>query len=294
MHQRTARALIALNNRFYAEHAASFSATRSAPWEGWRQALEAAREAGALEAPEPRVLDLACGNLRFERFLAHELAGARPRVIAVDNCDALAACDPAAPEHVSFHHVDILGELLEGAGSRCGVGEHGGGCGGCASPFSDSADRARPRLPLPAEGCDLAVCFGFMHHVPGRSLRESALAELICRTRPGGIAVVSLWRFMDDGRLARKAVATDELARSEAARLGFDPADLEPGDHFLGWQDDPAALRYCHHFDEREIDDLAHGASALAREVGRFSADGANHALNRYLVLQRVGRARSA
>lgn len=56
----TAQALIALNNRFYRDNAASFSATRSAPWEGWKQARKHIARAwlggcdGASDAPRVR------------------------------------------------------------------------------------------------------------------------------------------------------------------------------------------------------------------------------------------------
>ena len=87
----TAHELIELNNRFYTEHAASFSATRSAPWEGWNHAAELLTQLrwprahnGGASCHSPLVLDLACGNLRFERFLLNafpdvDLRLCRPR-----------------------------------------------------------------------------------------------------------------------------------------------------------------------------------------------------------------------
>ena len=44
MDNATAQNLIDLNTRFYAKHAASFSATRSTPWEGWQRVADLARE----------------------------------------------------------------------------------------------------------------------------------------------------------------------------------------------------------------------------------------------------------
>ncbi len=71
----TARSLIDLNNRFYTRNAASFSATRSAPWAGWRALSEllaqhgwsSPDDDGTGAAEERRVLDLACGNLSATR-----------------------------------------------------------------------------------------------------------------------------------------------------------------------------------------------------------------------------------
>ena len=96
---KTASTLNALNRRFYDACASSFSETRSTAWEGWRICFDAMRpllpmlEAPACEAAEHaslRVLDLACGNMRFERFLADELGGYPCIVHAVDSSDALA------------------------------------------------------------------------------------------------------------------------------------------------------------------------------------------------------------
>lgn len=260
----TARALIELDTAFYRAHAESFSATRQAPWQGWRQVAglvrDRARTAGALS-----VLDLACGNLRFERFLSAELAGCTLAFHAVDNCPELVDA-PAAESAVRLHTVDILCELLAGKDPLAGI----------------------PR-------CDATVCFGFMHHVPGFELRRAVLDALLAHTEPEGVVAISFWQFMHDERLARKARATTE---SHAAELPGGPgptvpgdAALEDGDYLLPWQDSEHALRYCHHFDDAEIDRLVATLPAgAAREIARFSADGRSGDLNRYLILERYAR----
>ena len=103
-------------------------------------------------------------------------------------------------------------------------------------------------------------------------------------TAPGGILAQSLWRFMDDPRLAAKAAAADALA--EAA--GLPCAELDVGDHYLGWQDDPRPLRFCHHFDDAGIDACAARLERRgAIEIARYDADGRSGALNRYLVFRK-------
>ena len=199
MDTETARELIALNNRFYAEHAASFSATRSTPWVGWKRLVEELRERdwGASEDCETRtVLDLACGNFRFERFLTDAFPAIDLRFTAVDSCPALIGSDLA--HSVSFRDLDILEALL---------------------------DSAHP-VKLTARPCDLAVSFGFMHHVPSEHLRLQVLESLVDATSHGGFIVLSFWRFMDDRRLAAKS----ELAGTSP---GISPASLDENDHFL-------------------------------------------------------------
>lgn len=261
MDNATARRLNHLNARFYQEHAASFSATRQAPWDGWRRCLEKVRATAAVPAPETlAVLDLACGNLRFARFLADALPATALTLDAVDGCPPLVAAADA-PAGVRFHEQDVVGALLDGGGRD-------------------------PLAPLGLAPCDLAVSFGFLHHVPGFENRVALLRSLVGSLRPGGVAAVSLWRFLDDERLARKARASHPAA---LAALGIEAASLDEGDRLLGWQDAPDAWRYCHHFTDDEARALADAVAADARLVAAFDADGASGRLNRYLVLQARG-----
>ena len=285
-----------MDNAFYAEHAASFSATRSAPWQGWEQLAELLRGRGGPwtggtgggfgdgSATAVHVLDLACGNLRFEWFLCEAFPELTFTFHAYDNCPDLAeegtdeSCSALADGgagkggnlDVRFHELDALTVLLDRMDSGA------------------AADSGSAGLLLDAPPCALSACFGFMHHVPGGTLRRAVLDELVRTTAPGGVIAVSFWQFMDDPRLARKARAADAAAAADPPFEGFSPAALEPGDHFLGWQDDSRPLRYCHHFDEAEIDELAASVAPRAREAARFSADGASGALNRYLVLEKA------
>ena len=400
----TARALCAVNKRFYQRCNASFSATRSAPWEGWQLCLEWARkarraegawagddadaeaahenentaagiarengnagpqiarrseDAGAGAAQESRntdaedadgkgntdaraargdgsakvdiargnegagagaehesenadeqsdmrrrqgdadaktlrseharpalsVLDLACGNLRFEAFLAKELADTDLAFHTADDCDALVKGAPWRPDpadgaalgnrvagSIRWHHqsLDVLAAL-----------DAEGRSGGAA--LDAEAPDGGPALTeaLQAPRCDLAVSFGFLHHIPLPRWREEVLAALAAKVRPGGFVIVSLWRFLENPLLARKAEATHEHALAE---LGLPP--LDAGDRLLGWRDEPGAYRYCHSFTDGEIDALAASVGHAVTEVARFRADGRDGALNSYLVLQ--------
>lgn len=267
MERAFAQRLIELNNRFYRLNAPSFSRTRQAPWPGWERALEVAGEHlghGQGDPDRPlRVFDLACGNLRFEAFLAEETD--RPlELYGVDSCDELAFDESGHADSVTgfmYRKLDVLEALM--SKSRCG-----------AALLAD--------VPV----ADLSVCFGFMHHVPGVELREDVLRMLLARTRAGGIAAVSFWAFAEDPRLARKAVGATARAAEEPPFEGFLPRSLEPGDYLLDWQG-AAPYRYCHSFGEDEVSRLAEAVSGDADEVGRFSADGRAGNLNRYLILRR-------
>lgn len=288
------RALIELNNTFYAKHAASFSATRTRSWDGWRRLASLLEDAGwrkgdgtdaagtgpaggapgegsagsrAAGRPDATgahrdILDLACGNLRFESFLAQDFAGERIAAHAVDSCPALAqgALDGLTGSlELDYRCVDVLDALL--ADPEGGAGLEG------------------------VPPCGLAVCFGFMHHVPGSALRRALVAALCGHVAPGGVLTLSFWQYLRDPRLARRAAAAGALREEDPALAGL---QLEAGDGFLGWQDDPSPLRYCHSFTEEEVDGLAALAAGLGfEEAGRWSADGPAGDLNRYLALRR-------
>lgn len=282
MDTRTARFLNDLNQRFYEACMPSFSATRNAPWQGWRDCLDAVR--GDLDDRSRsgndqvvRMIDAACGNLRFESFLADELGNRPYAVCAIDTSESLAregaatfglpvrfegeassriSADSLAAGTIRFCTRDIVACVLDGQ-------------------------------PLGFSGFDAAFCFGFFHHVPGRTARIDALARLIACVRPGGVVAISLWHFADDERLARKALATSEKARAElSGMLDFDA--LEEGDRLLGWQDESGVYRYAHSFSDADADELVDAVSDSARLLKRFRADGRTGALNEYLVFRAV------
>ena len=280
MDQAFALELIELNNRFYARNAGSFSQTRQAPWPGWERALEVAEgflgaRSGSSDDPDDypggvsgplKVFDLACGNLRFERFLADRYRNA-PEFYAVDSCSKLAAGKREDTEHplaVHFQQLDVLQLLMN--------------------------DHSAERLPLNMPLAGLSVCFGFMHHVPTHDLRTRVLQALLAQTRPGGIVVLSLWRFADDARLAKKAKESTAESQVHKPFSGYERDKLEPGDYLLGWQDS-GTFRYCHSFNDDEVTQLIDSAVPTAREVARFRADGRTGTLNSYIVLQKLGKA---
>lgn len=248
-----ARGLADLNREFYRAQAASFSGTRRGPWPGWARCLELVPE-----PPSPRVLDVAAGNLRFARYLAVEWPGARVGYEACDSTPELASgWEVPRDWDVRLWQEDVVGELLSEVAGGVTWGE----------------------------GHDLVACFGFFHHVPTHDARVRLLGRLLDATRPGGACCVSLWRFLAEPRLASRARRTTRLA---CAELELDPSELDAGDCLLGWQGRPRAWRYCHSFDEAEVEGLVRAARGRARVAGRFRADGRGGELNEYLVLRRA------
>ena len=268
MNEITARRLVALNNEFYRKAAGTFSITRQHSWPGWETVADCVRndllstctdcgelpaDSHVLDGSKPLdVLDLACGNQRFAAYLENACPDLSFRFHAVDNCELFEHVDVRSP--LDFQLFDVLESLMAGT------------LGG----------------DLHAPLCQIAACFAFIHHIPSFDLRVQLLHELVARTRPGGLTIVSLWSFMDEPGLATRAAESTQQAIEE---LQFD--DLEENDCLLGWQNTPGLWRYCHSFDDEEVADLADSVERDARLIRRYRADGRNGKLNSYLVFQR-------
>ena len=125
---------------------------------------------------------------------------------------------------------------------------------------------------------DFVVCVGVLHHVPDHHDRSDMLARFLHVLRPGGVAAVSLWQ--------------PKLLKNFDTKIciSHDISGLERNDFLLGWKGDFSHLRYCHHFDDDEIEQLA--AQSRLELVEQFQGTG-NDQSNRYLLLQNAsGRGR--
>ena len=243
----TANILRCLNNDFYAGQATSFSATRQQEWPGWRRVVY---HIGKLSCERLSILDVASGNMRFERFVTDTLEDRRVEFYCVDSCPELAQLS----ENVTFIERDVIS------------------CLWAEEPLLES----KSGTPF-----DVGVCFGFFHHVPGRQMRKALLDVLLDAVRPGGVVSVAFWRFMSQEKLAEKAELTTREALKEL------DVTLEVGDYLVGWQGREGVYRYCHHFDEEEIDELVAYASNRSVLIDRYQDDGRSGDLNTYLILER-------
>lgn len=276
MDTKFAQMLCQLNNDFYRDQAVSFSDTRHAKWPGWERCLKAVSSV-FLDQSNSVVLDVACGNLRFEKFLASQLLERHIQVWALDSCDELLpqTCAGTLVEKVNADGADAPDATdvhLQINYLHCDVME----AIGSSKVFTYGIPQA-----------DISVSFGFMHHVPLPEWRVQLLNSLIEATKPGGFVCVSFWEFLADEGLAAKAYKTHERALAELGPVwGFSSADFNDGDFLLGWRNTPGAYRYCHSFSTSEVDALIATVSHRAECVARFRADGRTETLNEYIVLQ--------
>ena len=244
----TARALSAINRRFYTERAAEFSATRNAAWAGWARLAELLETEALPDAP--RVLDVGCGNARFGRYLAQ----IRPRLryAGLDSSAALLAIardTGGLGPTPDFLQVDLVDDDLAAA--------------------------------LGTRRFDLAACFGLIHHVPGRAQRRTLLSTLLASLAPGGLLVLTCWRLARFARFRDRIVPWEAWNAHEARPI--DPARLEPGDHLLAYGHE-AGVRYVHFTHENETPELL--AELDCETVDIWTADGQDGDKNRYFVVR--------
>lgn len=275
MDERLAIQLTNLNNRFYRDQAQSFSHTRQAPWPGWECCWGAVEE----NLPRPFVVnDVACGNLRFEAFLAGKLQDEQPPAFVVnafDSCESLLpdtytsqlSLTPqpnSARPSTSSAQSGETPHVIPSASSRAATNFHLHTHAKESTLFElqfhlcDVMEHVQAgtlvQLLPPAH---LSVAFGFMHHIPLPQWRVAFVKALLAATRPGGFVCVSLWRFADDAGMAEKARTTHEQGLLDiGAELNCSAADFNPGDYLVGWRNTPGAYRYCHSFTDTEIDQL--------------------------------------
>lgn len=296
------RQLLAINRRFYAEHAGTFGASRRWPWPGWTRLVDDWLACCRTDSTPLRVFDVGCGNGRFGAFLLAHLAERAPsrrvHYLAVDAEPALVdqarvALEPFAEAgHRLEYGVLDLEEALPSEWSR-------------AHPGAGS-------------GFDLVVLFGVLHHVPGRARRLALVDDLGKCLAPGpalgpgsenrpleqandprGVKCLAPARVFEntglthgksaDGRLAVSRWMLHQRPRFERKQRPFsqldpplDPSLLEPGDTLLGWQHDPTALRYLAFPDADELALLDHRPHLELLDT--YRADGRSGEDNRYWI----------
>lgn len=234
-------------SEFYKAVGESFSATRENPWRGWEHFLELSDL--NLNSKNLEVSDFACGNMRFEQFLIDKRIPVS-KFYLFDNCDKLLKLEQfEVSASFKYTSVDLLDE--------------------------------NSLKSLHVKKSDLTVSFGFFHHIPSFAYRKKFLDKLIDTTRCDGYIVISFWQFLNSLKIEAKA---KEITRIACNKLDITLEDKN--DFFLSWQDRKDIFRYCHNFEDEEIEALVSGYHDVTLKYS-YMADGKNGNLNRYIVLQK-------
>jgi tRNA (uracil-5-)-methyltransferase TRM9 len=253
MDSSTAARLIELNRDFYDRFGSPFSATRRRIQPGVRRVL------GLLKGDES-ILDLGCGNGE----LARELARRRHRAsyLGVDFSQPLLRDAATPPEEVA----------------PAGRGTFGAAPWRHFSARFVHADLAQLSVFIEqlsvAGGWSVITAFAVLHHIPSYELRLSILRIVRQLLKDDGRFIHSNWQFLNSEKLKAR------IQPWEAATIP--PSAVDAGDYLLDWRSAGKGLRYVHHFDEKELDELAKASGFHVSDT--FHSDGEGGRLGLYQI----------
>jgi hypothetical protein len=122
------------------------------------------------------------------------------------------------------------------------------------------------------------TAFAVLHHIPSAELRLNLLRVVRQLIREDGLFIHSNWQFLNSEKLRAR------IQPWEAAALPASAVDA--GDYLLDWRSGGEGLRYVHHFDEQELDELAKASGFRVAEL--YYADGEGGRLSLYQAWQPV------
>ena len=123
-------------------------------------------------------------------------------------------------------------------------------------------------------GWMVITAFAVLHHIPSREMRLDILRVVHPLLEEDGMFVHSNWQFLNSEKLKARI--------QPWTAVNLSPSDVDPGDYLLDWRSGGHGLRYVHHFDEQELQDLAKSSSFQV--VDTFFSDGEGGDLGLYQV----------
>lgn len=237
--------LIELNKDFYTRFGDSFSATRRRIQPGVRRVLKMLKK-------HENILDLGCGNGELARELAKR--GHRGPYLGVDFSLPLLREAEVQPEGFSatFREMDL-------------------------TKLSISSNQLLVNGKWP-----VVTAFAVLHHIPSTELRLSILNSVRQLLKPYGLFIHSNWQFLNSEKLKARIQPWEAAAVSEPALSGVEVSEVDAGDYLLDWRSGGEGLRYIHHFNEGELQELAEAAGFKVMET--FYSDGDGGHLGLYQV----------
>ncbi len=195
---------------------------------------------------DEHILDLGCGNGELARELAKR--GHHGSYLGVDFSLPLLRDAESQPETFSarFEQVDLT-QL---------------------SAFSGQLN----------DHWSLITAFATLHHIPSHQLRLNILRTVRQLLKSNGLFVHSNWQFLNSEKLKAR------IQPWEAAAISG--SDVDAGDYLLDWRSGGAGLRYVHHFDEDELQELADATGFHIRD--KFYSDGETRNLGLYEIWESV------
>jgi len=192
---------------------------------------------------DENILDLGCGNGELARELAQR------------------------GHHGSYLGVDFSLPLLRDAKSQPK---------GFSATFhaADLTALENSSFILQPSTFDIVFSFAALHHIPSRELRLNILRTVHQLLKPDGMFIHSNWQFLNSEKLKARIQPWEAVAASAL--------EVDAGDYLLDWRSGGTGLRYVHHFDEVELQDLAVATGFQIQDA--FYSDGETGNLGLYEV----------
>jgi len=199
------------------------------------------RVLGMLKGDES-ILDLGCGNGELARELARR--GHRGPYLGVDFSLALLREAEAQSEGPSARFMEV--DLTQ------------------LSVFSNQLSVSG--------GWSHITAFAVLHHIPSHDLRLGILRVVNQLLKKDGLFIHSNWQFLNSKKLKGRIQPWQTIDLSES--------QVDAGDYLLDWRQGGQGLRYVHHFDEKELAELAE--SSHFQVLDTFHSDGEGGRLGMY------------
>lgn len=129
-------------------------------------------------------------------------------------------------------------------------------------------------------GWSLITAFAVLHHIPSSELRLDLLRTIWSSLADGGLFVHSGWQFLNSEKLKERI--------QDWSKVGLAAQDVDVNDYLLDWRSGGNGLRYVHHFDEKELDELAKASGFQILDM--FYSDGATGNLSLYQIWKPISR----
>ena len=126
----------------------------------------------------------------------------------------------------------------------------------------------------------VVTAFAVLHHIPSVEMRVNMLRVVHQLLRRDGLFIHSNWQFLNSEKLKSRIQPWGAASISGS--------ELDPGDYLLDWRSGGKGLRYVHHFDEKELQELAR--ESRFRVVDTFYSDGETGNLGLYQVWKPVSQ----
>jgi SAM-dependent methyltransferase len=198
---------------------------------------------GKLKGDES-ILDLGCGNGELARELAKR--GHRGSYLGVDFSLPLLRDAELQPEGFSARFLEM--DLTRLSAFREQISVNG--------------------------NWSVVAAFAVLHHIPSRELRLEILRIVNQILKKDGLLIHSNWQFLNSEKLKARIQDWEDVSLSVS--------QVDPSDYLLDWRSGGRGLRYVHHFDERELEELA--AASHFQIIDTFYSDGETGNLGLYQV----------